>query len=114
MAGVLLWENPNPTAAMSATTITLASADYDYYEVYYKAASSSNIIMYQRSAKGYGCYLFYLTVGDTGGVSISRRPVIGESDTVLAVRVATTVVGTGQPATSNTACIPVKIIGYKS
>ena len=84
MAGILLWENPNENASMPETLITLSSADYDYYEIYYKQIVSNKRMMHQKAFKGYDCFLNFASVSGSGSMS-NRRVVYFVSDTSMNV-----------------------------
>ena len=113
MAGILLWENPNENASMPETLITLSSADYDYYEIYYKQIVSNKRMMHQKAFKGYDCFLNFASVSGSGSMS-NRRVVYFVSDTSMNIGTGGSAVGASLDYLNNDVCIPVRIIGYKS
>ena len=96
MGGIILWENPNPTVAFNAQTVTLSSSDYDYYEIYWATAANNSFVCVNRSIKG---YVTTLVIANADGTA-ARRQINYISDTRLNITT-----GNG---------IPIKIIGYKS
>lgn len=54
MAGTVLWENPSPNNAFEGGTITLASVDFDYYEIFYSFNKNGSQMLSQRSLKDHG------------------------------------------------------------
>ncbi len=57
MASAILWENPSPNSEFEGETITLASVDFDYYEVFYSFGKNGVEMLSQRSLKGHGIAL---------------------------------------------------------
>lgn len=52
-----LWENPAPTASFSAQTVTLASDDYDFVDVYAKVYSNQERYIWARIQKNTAGYI---------------------------------------------------------
>lgn len=109
MAGSILWENPDPTKAFVAQTITLSSAEYDYFDIMFKGSSGDSIMITHRGYKGYNMQID--RVGTTGRPT---RTISYISDTQYAISKCTIYDFTnGTSADNNSNNIPVKIIGYK-
>lgn len=52
-----LWENPNPTSSFTAQTVTLASDDYDFIDVYAKVYSNNERYIWVRIQKNTSGYI---------------------------------------------------------
>ena len=105
MAGIVLWENPNPASNFPAQTVNLSSDDYDVYEIFYTVRSNGNSLLSARSIKGHGTEL---NTGYVDNSTLQQRAVTYISDTSLRF----------ENAYSGTTAIngyirPIKIIGYK-
>lgn len=113
MSGIVLWENPNPTANFVAQTITLPSDDYDIIEVYYKMQPTANFMLSTRALKGYSIYLNFAG-GETGSGPINAaRALRCDSPTTYYAAAAQRSFGDANTI-NNGYVIPIKIIGYKS
>lgn len=108
LEGIALWENPEPTATFPAQTVNLSSANYDVYEVFYKARSNETSVslLSARSLKGYGTELNTAFITNS---TILQRAVTCISDTEL--QFGNAYYGTTE---KNAYVKPIKIIGYKS
>ena len=109
--GVVLWENPNPTAEISTSglAITLDESLFDIYEVYYKPqTTTTNFEISSRSEKGKGCGVHYVY-----GSSIVYRNIQYVSENNYLIQSANLNTGGSGDASKYTSyLIPVKIIGY--
>lgn len=110
-SGIVLWENPDPTASFAAQNITLSSDSYSTYEVFY-TSRDSNGMMSQKSMKNYGVTLIDVLPSGSGS-AVFRRVIKTESNTVFSVAACTYSTGSAAQSTVNQYLIPVKIIGYK-
>lgn len=103
-----LWENPSPSSAFSAQTITLASSDYDFLCILYR---SDDIYNSTTIPKGHSA-----TLNDSFAISsnlIARvRYLNRSSDTAYAVTDCTRV-SYGSSTTQNDTAIPIAIYGFK-
>lgn len=106
MAGIVLWENPNPTDSFAAQTITLSSDDYEVYEIFYTGRGNTNGLISARSIKGRGTELNSAFVD---GSLLFQRIVTYMSGTSLKFENA--YYGT---SVANGYIKPIKVIGYKS
>lgn len=102
--GEILWQNSNPTSSFSSQNVTLNSARYEEYVLYYKVSKNDNIIISQRSLKGYGTHLYGI-----GSSSSFRRIVNYVSDTKLTI--GNIDIPSGG---SNDFLIPLFVIGYEN
>ena len=104
-----LWENPNPTSAFAAQTITLLSDDYDFllwvgmYMINYPREIGAVI-----SKKGDGAHFSYIAANNFRARSIERL-----SDTSFSIGAATTSVGGATASENNNMCIPLAVYGFK-
>lgn len=113
MDGIILWENPNPTADFAGQTINLPTTDYDYYGVYYWEFNGSELKYSSGKIKREdNTCLTILTTGGAGfgggirAVKCTGNEIIfGDASFAWAGHAA---------ITSNTWCIPLQVIGYKS
>lgn len=103
-----LWENPSPSSAFSAQTITLASSDYDFLCIFYR---SDDIYNSTTIPKGHSA-----TLNDSFAISsnlVARvRYLNRSSDTAYAVTDCTRV-SYGSSTTQNDTVIPIAIYGFK-
>lgn len=107
----LLWENPDPTTSFAEQDITLASGDYEYYEVFYFYDATAPKMQSVKSCRGYGV-LLSSALANNNGTANNYRIVSYVSDTVLTV--GTGYFGSaGTMSNNNNKCVPVKIVGYK-
>lgn len=124
MTETLLWENPNPTADFSASTVTLSDnlSNYDYikFVAYRNKSSRTGINVYEiivnrdsfvkvQSQYAYGgsYFCFYAKYGNTNEY---KRPVRYSSDTGIYFLNCTSLNSSG---TTNSYCIPAAIYGLK-
>lgn len=100
----ILWENPNPTSAISTdTNINLSSDDYDILEIFYTISTSNSQMLSSKFIKGYSGRI---TIPNASG-GTNYRAITRNSDTSYTC-------GTLTPSSDNALCIPVYIIGYKT
>ena len=102
-----LWENPNPTSAFAAQTITLSSSDYDFLLVTAvcsttNGAESSPLIL-KKNSKG---ILNYATA--TSPAAASNRTITCTSNTQLSVDSAW-----NAGSVVNTELVPIAVYGIK-
>ena len=105
--GFLLWENTNPQA-ISTTTLTLSSSDYDCYEIlftYGNSLTSTAMLSTGKVKKGYGTTIQFVYY--SGGIQLRKRDVTYVSDTSI------TIGASDGSDTNNNGMIPRYIIGYK-
>lgn len=109
-----LWENPNPTSAFAAQTITLASDDYDFLLVQGIAASDNNIGISIIVAKG-GDFIFSASSPITNGILLTSRAFTYISDTSYSVDdgIRRTSVDSEATQVQNIRCVPITIYGFK-
>jgi hypothetical protein len=101
-----LWENSNPTSDFAAQTITLSTADYDYYILIWCVNNENKNYKTNISLKGKGCWLDWAYFSN--GVQLATREVSYVNDTTLSFLSPST-----NGTTRNDRCIPIKIIGIK-
>ena len=110
--GVVLWENPNPTAEISTSgiNITLDESLFDRYEVYFKMTTTSTTLLCEKSFKGIGAHLQF-----SQGENSIYRNITYVSENNYFIDYASPL-GITSPELSNYTkyAIPVKIIGYKN
>jgi hypothetical protein len=109
--GTILWQNPNPNAEFQSQNITLNSNDYDCYEIIYlQDVSTPRIFNTGKILKGHG------TILDFQAMLPHYRAVNYVSDTTLQINEGVDVYYTSPASTvaSNTTCVPLYIIGYKT
>lgn len=107
-----LWENPSPTSAFSAQTITLASSDYDFLLTIYKQYKGYNTESAVIVEKGKDVFLG-LPVSTTVGARTMTRKMGYVSATSYSVEDCSMATGTTAGTTDNDMCIPVIIYGFK-
>lgn len=109
-----LWQNSSPSSSFAAQSITLATDDYDYYEIIFNQVTSVDYYMTSgKIPKGHGTRLTAMFIS-TGGIGGRTRAVDYTDDTTLAVAVGRYLnAGQSSATNDNTACIPIMIIGYK-
>lgn len=103
----VLWTNPNDsTQSFEAQTITLSSADYDYFDVIYRYYSTEAEFYVKKVYKGYS---FSLDAGSGYSNVYTKRTVTYIDDVTLKFNSGFH----GSSSAYNLCCIPEKIIGYK-
>jgi hypothetical protein len=111
ITGKILWENPNPTAEFQPQNITLNSNNYDCYEIIYlQDLSTQRLFNTGKILKGHG------TILDFQAMLPHYRAVNYVSDTTLQIGEGIDVYYTSPASTvvSNTTCVPLYIVGYKT
>lgn len=102
----ILWENPDPTTAMGATTITLSSCNYEVMEVFFYQRSSNNHATYSsrflQSSSGTRLYI----PSTDGNI---YRTLTKSSDLVYDLSAII-----GSPTSDSTLVIPLFIVGYNT
>ena len=59
---IILWENPNPDIAFSTQTVSLASSDYNYYEVIWGIdTNAQHLLSSGKIPAGFGTQLFRIS-----------------------------------------------------
>ena len=109
----LLWTNPNPSASSFSTqTITLSSDDYDCYEIIYQF-SQMNVVLSNtgKIPKGNNVNIFSVFNNSTNTHLHSNRLIRYENDTTL---YAENCYSSTENDTTNSRCIPLYVIGYKT
>ena len=106
--GKILWTNSSPNSNFEEQTITLSSADYDFYEIYctYNSTTASQYANGFRTIKGKG-----LIISENGyGTDLSIRRKIDYTDaTHLLISPAY-----GGVNIDNGYLVPIYVIGYKT
>lgn len=106
--GKILWTNSSPNSNFEGQTITLSSADYDFYEIYctYNCTTASQYANGFRTIKGKG-----LIISENGyGTDLSIRRKIDYTDaTHLLISPAY-----GGVNIDNGYLVPIYVIGYKT
>ena len=106
--GKILWTNSSPNSNFEEQTITLSSADYDFYEIYctYNSTTASQYANGLRTIKGKG-----LIISENGyGTDLSIRRKIDYTDaTHLLISSAY-----GGANIDNGYLVPLYVIGYKT
>ena len=101
----LLWENPNTSASFAGQTVTLSSADYDFYICYFTRTTSTGTINKSTiSPKGKG---IILDVADSGYTYVRNASYV--SDTSISFGQ-----GYKDSTADNSVIIPISIYGIKS
>ena len=109
ITGTILWENPNPTTDFTEQDVTLSSSDYDCYEVIYKQSTNANRALNTgKIPKGYGAVL------NEALTSSHYRAINYNSDTSLHISSGVDVAPYGNPVATDSQCVPLYIIGYKT
>lgn len=111
MIGKILWTNNDPAAEFQSQNITLNSNDYDCYEIIYlQDANTQRLFNTGKILKGHG------TILDFQAILPHYRAVNYVSDTTLQIGEGVDVYYTSPASTaaSNTVCVPLYIIGYKT
>lgn len=108
--GKILWTNSNPTTAITTTTITLTSDDYDVLEIIYRMSIDSNIQFSSKFLKGAGCELMGGVYGGNN-YEIMFRTLSRTNDTSFDLDKC--FYGRNK-VLYNDGIIPLYIIGYKS
>lgn len=104
----ILWNNPSPTSAFAAQTITLSSGDYDFYEVFfiYNTTSASQYANGFKSIKEKGVIGF--EIGYAAGTLIRRKIDYTDATHLLVYD------GMNGNSADNGIMIPIYVIGYKT
>lgn len=104
----ILWENPNgDTVAFNEQTVELANDEYDYLEILYKNVTEGGIYYVQKIYKGYSTSLTFCSGNND---NFSTRSVSYVDDLHLKFHDN---YWSYYKSVYNTACIPVKVIGYR-
>ena len=109
-AGTILWENPDPTAAITTMDIALSSEDYDVLDVYWKSSNTSTTTKLDGFVKGDNGLLSEVSYDTESSTLVSYwRAVTYNSNTSLTLDEASN--------SQQTQCvhklIPIKIVGRK-
>ena len=109
ITGKILWANNNPTVDFTEQDVTLSSSDYDCYEVIYKQSTNANRALNTgKIPKGYGAVL------NEALTSSHYRAINYNSDTSLHISSGVDVAPYGNPVATDSQCVPLYIIGYKT
>lgn len=104
-----LWENANPSEAISSTTrINLNNANYKYYEIIYRGSTSSSSLerlSTGRIPKGNGTRISMIYSVGSGDARVRERFITYINDTTLEI-------APNVGADGDTVCIPIMILGY--
>lgn len=108
ITGQILWTNPNPSSAISATQeITLSSSDYDVLEVFYIQVTNGNLCYSSRFLKGNSTRM---RIHTADGTNIYRELTYNNNTSyTIKLPYSDTTVGN-----INSLAIPTYIIGYKT
>ena len=118
LGGIVLWENPNPENEFPEQDIALASADYDYYEVFclqFPFGTANNLTVYSKGIRGEGVFLGVFSANDNI-LTVQNRSITYKSDTVLNIGFCHSGVILGNNyshSTNSIRIIPLKVMGYK-
>lgn len=108
-----LWENPAPTSAFTAQTITLLSDDYDFLLCVYRRYSTVDPESVAISEKGID-FEIEANYATNNGVRVHIRSAsIQNSGLTISWGDALVATGTTASSTNNNGCIPVAIYGFK-
>lgn len=107
IAGKVLWTNPDPTSSFPSQTITLSSADYDLYEVFFAYGTQTmQYVNGVKTIKGKG--LIGGMMGFSTGTLLRRKvDYIDETHLLLSNSINGTAEGENY-------MIPIYVIGYKT
>ena len=109
-AGTILWENPDPTAEIETTDITLSSEDYDVLDVYWRSSNTSTTTKLDGFVKGDNGLLSEVSYDTESSTLVSYwRAVTYNSDTSLTLDEA----GNSRQESCTHKLIPIKIVGRK-
>lgn len=113
--GKILWTNPNPTSSFEAQNITLSSSNYDILEFYFKSLDANSNILSVRTVKGKSANLQSLLLDGTK-IDIVLRTATYVNDTQYSISAGNIVQvpSTSNVFNTNTQCIPIYVIGYKT
>lgn len=106
--GKILWTNSNPTNDFASQNILLSSSDYDVLEVFYRSDISGGVGFSAKCLKGYGTQCVFNSNIST---NMWVRRITRNSDTSFS---ATNCVKVNDNSTSNSQCVPLYIVGYKT
>ena len=109
-AGTILWENPDPTAAITTMDIALSSEDYDVLDVYWRSSNTSTTTKLDGFVKGDNGLLSEVSYDTESSTLVSYwRAVTYNSNTLLTLDDA----GNSQQESCAHKLIPIKIVGRK-
>lgn len=104
-----LWENANPSEAISsATRINLNNSNYKYYEIIYRGSTNSSSLerlSTGRIPKGNGTRISMIYSVGGGDARVRERIITYINDTTFEI-------STNSGADGDTVCIPIIILGY--
>ena len=109
---IVLWENPDSTAAFTAQEITLSSSDYDFYEIYYVTHVTNRHVCSVKSIKGEATSLMYSSAAEAGSTNYHRF-VNNPSANKLSFEKGNAAHGATKASTNNSVCVPLKVIGSR-
>ena len=112
----ILWTNPNPTATFNATTITLASGDYDILEFFMFKNGIGDTITSIRVLKGYDSTLSCATTMGAAGKQYNatlRRDLTRNSDTSYTIGENAFYYNAGAIYNDNNFFIPQMVVVHK-
>lgn len=115
ITGTILWTNDSPTSSFGSQSITLSNDDYDILEFYYKTFSGTDEIVSTKTIKGHNANLQTLYLDGTK-IDIAYRTATYVNNTSYSISTGHIVQapGTANAFTTNTQCIPLYVIGYKT
>lgn len=109
-AGIVLWENPDPTSEITTMDITLSSDDYDVLDVYWRSSNTSTTTKLEGFVKGDNGLLSEVTYDTVSSMLVSYwRDILYNSDTSLTIGEASN----SQQTQCANKLIPLKIVGRK-
>ena len=109
-AGTILWENPDPTTAITTTDIALSSEDYDVLDVYWRSSNTSTTTKLDGFVKGDNGLLSEVTYDTVSSMLVSYwRNILYNSDMSLTIGEASN----SQQTQCAHKLIPIKIVGRK-
>lgn len=111
----LLWTNQSPNSSFASQDIQLSSNDYDVLEFIYKPFGTDNNLLSSKTIKGKGANLQTLYKDGTK-MDIVFRTATYVNDTTYTISTGNIVQapGTANIFTTNSQCIPLYVIGYKT
>lgn len=107
-----LWENPNPTSAFAAQTITLASDDYDFLMFEYKISTTDQRCMATIVKKGESVRMNTVAPSSDYPVVLLSRDVNYVSSVSYSVSTASATIGNAYQ-TNDIFLLPIVIYGFK-
>lgn len=111
----LLWENPNPTSAISETDVTISDAtDYDIFLVLYKIKNSYSTIFTSIAKKDSFIGLAFLTRTSSNLIAYIRYVNIVDATTAHIGNASYDVQGSSSSTVDNNYMIPLAIYGLKT